>query len=134
MARQVNQKTASLSELSPAQMKGAQFKTRTVVETYIETADGTVIPLSAKSGEVATKANLEQFSAVTNANELMAASDVLEQNMVDARQIYAGVFTDSVCKLGNALANPPEEVKVDADGKKKEFVLSRSMSIKSQVD
>ena len=119
MARQVNQKTASLSELSPAQMKGAQFKTRTVVETYIETADGTVIPLSAKSGEVATKANLEQFSAVTNANELMAASDVLEQNMVDARQIYAGVFTDSVCKLGNALANPPEEVKVDADGKKK---------------
>lgn len=119
MARQVNQKTASLSELSPAQMKGAQFKTRTVVESYIETADGTVIPLSAKSGEVATKANLEQFSAVTNANELMAASDVLEQNMVDARQIYAGLFTDSVCKLGNALANPPEEVKVDADGKKK---------------
>lgn len=119
MARQVNQKTASLSELSPAQMKGAQFKTRTVVESYIETADGTVIPLSAKSGEVATKANLEQFSAVTNENELMAASDVLEQNMVDARQIYAGVFTDSVCKLGNALANPPKEVKVDADGKKK---------------
>lgn len=134
MTRKTSPKTASLIELSPAQMRGAKFKTRTVVESYIETADGTVIPLSAKTGEVATKANLEQFSAVTNANELMAASDVLEQNMLDARQIYAGVFTDSVCKLGNTLANHQEKVKVDADGKKKEFALSRSISIKSQVD
>ena len=134
MTRKASPKMASLIELSPAQMRGAKFKTRTVVESYIETADGTVIPLSAKTGEVATKANLEQFSAVTNANELMAASDVLEQNMLDARQIYAGVFTDSVCKLGNTLANHQEKVKVDADGKKKEFALSRSISIKSQVD
>lgn len=134
MTRKTSPKTASLIELSPAQMRGAKFKTRTVVESYIETADGTVIPLSAKTGEVATKANLEQFSAVTNANELMAASDVLEQNMLDARQIYAGVFTDSVCKLGNTLANHQEKVKADADGKKKEFALSRSISIKSQVD
>ena len=119
MTRKTSPKTASLIELSPAQMRGAKFKTRTVVESYIETADGTVIPLSAKTGEVATKANLEQFSAVTNANELMAASDVLEQNMLDARQIYAGVFTDSVCKLGNTLANHQEKVKVDADSKKK---------------
>ena len=75
MARKVTLKQASLAELSPEQMIGAQFKTRTTVEQYIETTDGLVIPICSKSGEVASKANLEQFSAVTNADELMAASD-----------------------------------------------------------
>lgn len=134
MARKVTLKQASLAELSPEQMRGAQFKTRTTVEQYIETTDGLVIPICSKSGEVASKANLEQFSAVTNADELMAASDVLEQNLMNARGIYADVFTDSICNLGNTLANPPEEVKLDASGKKKEFALSRSMSIQSKAD
>ena len=127
MARKVTLKKASLAELSPEQMRGAQFKTRTTVEQYIETTDGLVIPICSKSGEVASKANLEQFAAVTNADELMAASDVLEQNLMNARGIYADVFTDSICNLGN-------KVKLDASGKKKEFALSRSMSIQSKAD